>query len=145
MKMHSKISLVLGVCLLQACAEGGISGTGSVTDPVTVDPGNEPTFVDVTGQANKGPFGTGAQVRARMIENDTVRATMTSGLLGEFTVQMHEGLAGQIDVTGKYFSEHLGQMSADPITLSAMVMGDADVPANVNVATHVIHLRLQPS
>jgi len=79
---------------------------------------------------------------ATMMENETIKTAMTSGQLGEFTVQMQQGRPGEIDVTGNFFSEHLGQMSDNDITLSAMVMGDADIHANVNVATHAIHLRV---
>lgn len=137
--MRSCSSLILlGALVLNGCSEGGVSGTGSVVDTTT--PTN--TLVEVSGQANKGPFGNGAGVQARALTGDEAHTAMTSGLLGDFTVSVPMGEAARVDVTGHYFSEITGEMSPDEVTLSGIVMGEADMHANVNTATHIVHERI---
>ncbi|MBD3646720.1 MAG: hypothetical protein HUJ31_04540 [Pseudomonadales bacterium] len=129
--------VIASILLVQACSEGGIGGTGTITDPST-----GVTLVDVSGQANKGPFSEGAEVHARTRAGDAMGNSATNGHLGEFTVRMEEGVAGRIDITGRFFSENRGVMSDDGITLSAMAMGDPEWRANVNVGTHLVHQRI---
>lgn len=131
-------SLVLAtVFILQACSEGGIGGTGSVTDP-----SSPVSLVDVSGQGNKGPFNEGAQVSARSTADGATHSAMTAGVLGDFTVSMERDRVGQIDITGRFFSENRGVMSDEQITLSGIAVGDPDERANVNVGTHLIHERV---
>lgn len=135
MKIRNGLLLLASGVILQACSGGG-------TGPLEVTERPFRTLVEVTGQANKGPFSQGAQVRSRLIAGDTLRTATTSGTLGDFRILMRDGEAGRIDVTGRYFSENLGVVSDNEATLSGIVSGDPNLRANINVATHMIHQRV---
>lgn len=135
MKIRDGLLLLAGVVLLQACGGGGAGPLEVAESPIR-------SLVEVTGQANKGPFSQGAQVRSWSITGDALRTAVTAGSLGDFSILLHDREAGRIDVTGRYFSENLGVVSDDAITLSGIVLGDPNLRANINVGTHMIHQRV---
>lgn len=125
--------------LLSGCAEGGIGGTGSVIQPPSL---SQATLVNVTGQGNKGPLAEAAQVDAQTLDEEQIANGTTVGVLGEFTIALPLSETVRLNITGPYFSEHLGAYTNTPISLDALVTTDGTAATNINVATHIAVERL---
>lgn len=133
---------LLVILLVQGCAEGGIGGTGAVLPPLPGSQFKQDSNVSMDGQGNKGPFADGARVTVRTLSGIFETEGASSGALGAFAVFVPDGEARRIDVTGTYFSESAGTVSASNISLSAIVVGVTGRHANVNAATHLVHRRI---
>jgi hypothetical protein len=121
------------------CSEGGIGGTGGVTAP----PGGESTF----GNANKGPYSDTASVTSRTITDngsitpEVISGVMAGGIFGNYEVRTDANTTQLIEVSGSYFSENRGSIQDAAVTLRSVSLS-GQFPANVNIATHLIHLRV---
>jgi hypothetical protein len=131
------ILIILTLLLLHGCSEGGTGGTGLVNQP--------PPLIEISGQANKGPFEAGAMVRVSELNeqgNAVLIETVTTQASGRYDLSVPEGSVNLIAVTGHYFSEATGEYSSEEIELLGVFAGSEDNDANVNVLTHLIHDRV---
>ncbi len=128
------LAVLLSVGLLGGCAEGGIGGTGGFAP--------EPALpVTVSGTATKGPFEAGASVTATSLQSGSVVSSAeTTNLFGEFELNIAGEGATRLDISGIWYSENRGTRSESATVLSSIVA--PDLGANINVATHLIHLRV---
>ncbi len=119
------------------CSEGGIGGTGGVTGRgVNTSSGN----------ANKGPYSGTASVTSRtVLDTGTLAAefasgVMTTGVYGGFEITTESNTTQLVEVSGPYFSEINGTTGLSTTVRGVVLSGQT--PANINVATHLIHLRV---
>jgi hypothetical protein len=136
--MKSNPSLIILLTILAGCG-GGTSGTGAG------DPTQQPVFVTINGQANKGPYSEGANITAqRVASTGSLGATSTASTAesGGFSLSVEENTINLITVDGSYFSETTGTFTEDTIAISGVFAGAPDDSANVNVLTHLIHDRV---
>lgn len=129
--------------LLLGCAEGGTGGTGGIADSAPAD-----LVVSISGYDHKGPYQLGSIVSVIQLsetgESGVVRGTTKIvSNLGDYEITVVSNGPLKIDVSGRYFSETVGEFTAEGIELSAIadpLSGDTRV--NVNLLTHLIHSRV---
>lgn len=140
----NKISILIVLvilCYLSACSEGGIGGTGGIIAP---DP-SPISNTTMSGQGNKGPFANASILSIQTVNNDgSVSNVVRNGTfsdLGAFTFSAEAGSTQLVSINGSFFSENEGVTTSESIELKAVIeVGDSQ--ANVNVATHLIHQRI---
>jgi hypothetical protein len=132
--------------LVNGCSEGGIGGTGGIIPAASPGAASAVVSVVVSGSANKGPYADTAPVTSRMISDsgalssETVSGVMAAGLYGGYTIEIATETTQLAQISGAYFSENLGVTDA-LATLQGVVLAGSS-SANINVATHLIHLRV---
>ena len=144
MRLHHRLqAIVISACLsLAACGDGG----GQYAN----DGGVGGTGIAARGLAQKGPFLIGSVVDVTALDPsgnalDTSLTTQTTDSLGNFSFRLTEPGPALITVTGYHYNEIDGNLSDDTLTLRGIFEFDDEdeQQVNVNVLTHLIHLRVQ--
>jgi hypothetical protein len=134
-------------------AEGSLDGTdprGDGTAPPPPEPSGTPTTpVHLTGAVQKGPFALGSTVSVRnldaaMTPMGTPFSTTTVNNLGEFALDFDATELVAVEGTGFFYNEATGAMSAEAISLRALldVRGDGERTVYVNTITHLTFERM---
>lgn len=130
---------------------GGADDRGDGIGAPPVGPSGAPTArVHLSGAVQKGPLAAGSTVRVTLLDaganpTETVFTTSTMSDLGDFSLDFDAIELIAVEGTGHFYNEATGAMSAEAISLRALVdvEGGGARTANVNTVTHLTFDRMQ--
>jgi hypothetical protein len=141
---RTSVGLILGMVWgLVACGEQSVDGGSGPA-------AGAPVKVDLSGSAQKGPFSNGSRVTiaeldANLVQTGRTFATTMNDDGGSYSVrgvQLGTPYA-RVEVSGYYFDEVRGQLSASPLSLFSYVDLSDRATGNINLLGHLEAARLE--
>ena len=133
-----KFWIVLSVCWLWTCSDGGDKATGPEEPPIVVN------LTSLGGQAQKGPFNNGTAINIAELTNTlsptgrnfSSSITDNTGRFAVANVQLESPYV-ELRANGYYFNEVSNEISSGQLTLFALSNLTGKTSLNVNILTHL--------